>query len=64
MAIGVLVLLRIELYIIVHHRREGDVGKVLHLEEPLCRIIEDERLVSNAEKMGQYLQEGFRKALR
>ena len=36
-AIGVLVLLRIELDVIVHHRREGDVGKVLHLEEPLCR---------------------------
>ena len=36
-AIGVLVLLRIELDIIVHYWRKGDVGKVLHLEEPLCR---------------------------
>lgn len=30
----------------------------------VLQIIEDERLVSNAEKMGQYLQEGFRKALK
>ena len=36
-AIGVLVLLRIELDIIVHYGRQGDVGKVLHLEEPLYR---------------------------
>ena len=36
-AIGVLILLRIELNIIVHYWREGDVCKVLHLEEPLCR---------------------------
>ena len=30
----------------------------------VLQIIEDEQLVSNAEKMGQYLQEGFRKALK
>ena len=36
-AIGVLVLLRIELDVIVHYWRKGDVSKVLHLEEPLCR---------------------------
>ena len=36
-AIGVLILLRIELDVVVHYWREGDVSKVLHLEEPLCR---------------------------
>ena len=36
-AIGVLILLRVELDVVVHYWREGDVSKVLHLEEPLCR---------------------------
>ena len=36
-AIGVLIFLGVELYVVVHDRCEGDVGKVLHLEEPLCR---------------------------
>ena len=35
-AVGVLILLGIELYLVVHHRCEGDVGKMLHAEEPLC----------------------------
>ena len=34
-AVSVLVLFRIELDFVVHDGREGDVGKVLHPEEPL-----------------------------
>ena len=37
MAIGVLILLRVEFDVIIHYWRKGDVSKVLHLEEPLCR---------------------------
>ena len=35
MAIGILVFGGIELDFVVHHGRQGEVGKVLHLEEPL-----------------------------
>ena len=34
-AVGVLVFLREELYLVVHHRRQGEVGEMLHLQEPL-----------------------------
>ena len=33
--ISVLILFGVELQRVFHHRREGDVGKVLHLQEPL-----------------------------
>ena len=33
--IGILVFGRVEFQVIVHHRRQSHVGKVLHLEEPL-----------------------------
>ena len=33
--IGVFVFGRIELDLVLHHRRQGDVGKVLHFNEPL-----------------------------
>ena len=42
-AIGVLIFLGVELDIVVHDRGEGDVGKVLHLEEPLCRELRLDR---------------------
>ena len=35
--ISVLVFCRIEFNLVVHHWRQGDVGKVFHLEEPLQR---------------------------
>ncbi len=34
--VGVLVFLRVELDVIIHYWREGDVCEMLHLEEPLC----------------------------
>ena len=42
-AIGVLVFLGIELNVVVHHRRQGDVSEVLHLQEPLCRELRLDR---------------------
>ncbi len=36
-AVGVLVFRRIELQLVVHHRRQGHVGKMPHLQEPLHR---------------------------
>ena len=33
--VRILVFCRIELQLIIHHWRQGDVGKVLHREEPL-----------------------------